>query len=66
MDRLALHRRRAVAQGLAEAIELLVISVEAGLSLDDAINRRASALAAGNGGRAGVDRRGSENPAEPR
>jgi tight adherence protein C len=39
MNRLALHRRRAVAQGLAEAIELLVISAEAGPSLDDAINR---------------------------
>ena len=39
IDRLALHRRRSVAQGLADAIELLVISVEAGLSLEDAINR---------------------------
>jgi tight adherence protein C len=38
-DRLSLHRRRAVARGLADAIELLVISVEAGLSLEDAINR---------------------------
>ncbi len=38
-DRLALHRRRSVARGLADAIELLVISVEAGLSLEDAINR---------------------------
>jgi len=37
--RLSLHRRRSVARGLADAIELLVISVEAGLSLEDAINR---------------------------
>jgi tight adherence protein C len=37
--RLSLHRRLAVARGLADAIELLVISVEAGLSLEDAINR---------------------------
>ena len=39
VDRLALHRRRAVGHGLADALELLVISVEAGLSLEDAINR---------------------------
>jgi tight adherence protein C len=39
VGRLALHRRRAIARGLADAIELLVISVEAGLSLEDAINR---------------------------
>jgi tight adherence protein C len=37
--RLSLNRRRSVARGLADAIELLVISVEAGLSLEDAINR---------------------------
>jgi tight adherence protein C len=37
--RLSLQRRRSVARGLADAIELLVISVEAGLSLEDAINR---------------------------
>jgi tight adherence protein C len=37
--RLALGRRRAVATGLADALELLVISVEAGLSLEEAINR---------------------------
>jgi tight adherence protein C len=39
VGRLALKRRRAVASGLADAIELLVISVEAGLSLEEAINR---------------------------
>jgi tight adherence protein C len=39
VHRLALKRRRAVASGLADAIELLVISVEAGLSLEEAINR---------------------------
>jgi tight adherence protein C len=39
LGRLALKRRRAVASGLADAIELLVISVEAGLSLEEAINR---------------------------
>jgi tight adherence protein C len=39
LERLALHRRRAVARGLADAIELLVISVEAGLSLEEALNR---------------------------
>jgi tight adherence protein C len=38
-DRLARERRRSVTRGLADAIELLVISVEAGLSLEDAINR---------------------------
>jgi tight adherence protein C len=38
-DRAALRRRRSVAHGLPDAIELLVISVEAGLSLEDAINR---------------------------
>lgn len=39
LERLAGLRRRAVAQGLADAIELLVISVEAGLSLEEAISR---------------------------
>jgi tight adherence protein C len=38
-DRLARQRRRSVARGLTDAIELLVISVEAGLSLEEAINR---------------------------
>jgi len=37
--RLALQRRRSVEYGLADAIELLVISVEAGLSLEDSISR---------------------------
>ena len=37
--RLALNRRRAIARGLADAIELLVIAVEAGLSLEAAMNR---------------------------
>jgi tight adherence protein C len=37
--RLALHRRRSIARALPEAIELLVIAVEAGLSLEDAVNR---------------------------
>jgi tight adherence protein C len=36
---LASKRRKAIEQGLPEAIELLVIAVEAGLSLDDAIDR---------------------------
>jgi len=39
LERLAVRRRRAVAQGLADAIELLVIAVEAGLSLEEALNR---------------------------
>jgi tight adherence protein C len=39
VGRLALNRRRAVSRGLADAIELLVIAVEAGLSLEDAMNR---------------------------
>ena len=39
VERLARHRHRAVAQGLADAIELLVISVEAGLSLEEGLNR---------------------------
>jgi tight adherence protein C len=39
VGRLALKRRRAVSSGLADAIELLVISLEAGLSLEEAINR---------------------------
>jgi tight adherence protein C len=39
MDRLALNRRRSIAHGLPDAIELLVIAVEAGLSLEDAIKR---------------------------
>jgi tight adherence protein C len=38
-NRLALRRRRAIARGLPDAIELMVIAVEAGLSLEDAINR---------------------------
>jgi tight adherence protein C len=39
VGRLALNRRRAIARGLADAIELLVIAVEAGLSLEDGMNR---------------------------
>lgn len=39
MARLVLHRRRLVEYGLPDAIELLVISVEAGLSLEDSISR---------------------------
>ncbi len=39
VGRLARRRRRAVGHGLADAIELLVISVEAGLSLEDAMHR---------------------------
>jgi tight adherence protein C len=39
VGRLALSRRRAIARGLADAIELLVIAVEAGLSLEDAMHR---------------------------
>jgi|SRR5579863_7681318 len=39
VDRLARHRQRAIGRGLADAIELLVIAVEAGLSLEDGINR---------------------------
>ena len=39
VGRLALNRRRAIARGLADAIELLVIAVEAGLSLEAAMNR---------------------------
>ena len=39
VGRLARNRRRAIARGLADAIELLVIAVEAGLSLEDAMNR---------------------------
>jgi tight adherence protein C len=39
IERLSQHRQRAIARGLADAIELLVISVEAGLSLEEAINR---------------------------
>ncbi len=37
--RLAAHRRRSIARALPEAIELLVIGVEAGLSLEDAVSR---------------------------
>jgi tight adherence protein C len=37
--RLAAVRKRAIVHGLPDAIELLVIAVEAGLSLEDAINR---------------------------
>lgn len=39
VGRMALNRRRAIARGLADAIELLVIAVEAGLSLEAAMNR---------------------------
>jgi tight adherence protein C len=39
MGRLALSRRRSIARGLPDAIELLVIAVEAGLSLEDGMNR---------------------------
>lgn len=38
-DHSASQHRRAVARGLPDAIELLVIAVEAGLSLEDALNR---------------------------
>ncbi len=38
-ERVELHRRRAVLRGLPDAIELMVIAVEAGLSLEEAINR---------------------------
>ncbi len=38
-ERLALYRRRTVARGLPDAIELLVISVESGMSLEDGISR---------------------------
>ena len=37
--RMTVHRTRAIAQALPEAIELLVIAVEAGLSLEDALQR---------------------------
>ena len=39
MARLVVRRRRAIERGLPDAIELLVISVEAGRSLEDAISR---------------------------
>jgi tight adherence protein C len=39
MARLVVGRRRAIERGLPDAIELLVISVEAGRSLEDAISR---------------------------
>ncbi len=39
MGRSALNRRRSIAHGLPDAIELLVIAVEAGLSLEDGMNR---------------------------
>jgi tight adherence protein C len=39
LSMLANKRLRAIEQGLPEAIELLVIAVEAGLALDDAIDR---------------------------
>jgi len=38
------HRQRLIAQALPDAIELLVVAVEAGLSLEDAINRIAVEL----------------------
>jgi tight adherence protein C len=37
--RLALRRQRAIARGLPDAIELMVIAVEAGLPLEDAVSR---------------------------
>ena len=36
---LAIHRTRAIARGLPDAIELLAVAVEAGLSLEEAMNR---------------------------
>jgi tight adherence protein C len=39
MGRSALNRMRSIARGLPDAIELLVIAVEAGLSLEDGMNR---------------------------
>lgn len=38
VSRLALHRRRAIAQGLPDTLELLVIAVESGMSLEDALS----------------------------
>ncbi|HVB16020.1 MAG TPA: type II secretion system F family protein [Stellaceae bacterium] len=38
-SRSATNRKRAISRGLPDAIELLVIAVEAGLSLEDAMNR---------------------------
>jgi tight adherence protein C len=38
-ERSAKNRKRAISRGLPDAIELLVIAVEAGLSLEDAMNR---------------------------
>jgi tight adherence protein C len=38
-ERSARNRKRAISRGLPDAIELLVIAVEAGLSLEDAMNR---------------------------
>ena len=38
-DRSAKARKRAISRGLPDAIELLVIAVEAGLSLEDGVNR---------------------------
>ncbi|HKS88033.1 MAG TPA: type II secretion system F family protein [Stellaceae bacterium] len=38
-ERAAKNRRRSISRGLPDAIELLVIAVEAGLSLEDAMNR---------------------------
>lgn len=39
VGRAAANRRRAISRGLPDAVELLVIAVEAGLSLEDAMNR---------------------------
>jgi tight adherence protein C len=46
VGRLALNRRRAITRGLADAIELLVIAVEAGLSLEDAMHASSSSCGA--------------------
>jgi len=39
LRRFALHRTREIARGLPDAIELLAVAVEAGLSLEEAMNR---------------------------
>lgn len=38
-ERMGRNRKRAISRGLPDAMELLVIAVEAGLSLEDAVNR---------------------------
>lgn len=46
VGRLAARRRRFIAQGLPDALELLVIAVESGLSLEDALGRVVAELRA--------------------